>query len=80
MKYSENVSMDFLSVLASVTASPWFMVSMGIWLGTLVIFRLIEVNSLENKIRYILIMFSYVVYSVWLPSFSPISKYSIYVV
>jgi len=66
--------MNFISAFASVTASPWFMIDMGIWLGVIGIFRIIEYNKIENKIRYLLMMFAYAFYSIYLPTFSPISS------
>ncbi|AHC52120.1 4Fe-4S ferredoxin [Sulfolobus acidocaldarius SUSAZ] len=66
--------MDFLSVFATITASPWFMINMGVWMGLLGSFRVLELNKLENKIRYLLMMFAYAFYSIWLPNFSPISS------
>lgn len=71
---SSFILLDALSAFASVTASSWFMISMGIWLGIVGIFRVIEYNKLENKIRYLLMMFAYAFYSIYLPSFSPISN------
>ncbi|WP_231961091.1 4Fe-4S binding protein [Saccharolobus sp. A20] len=69
-----NIIIDFLSIFATVTSSPWFMINIGIWLGILGLFRLLELNKLENKIRFLLMMFAYAFYSIWLPSFSPIAN------
>ncbi|ARM76808.1 4Fe-4S binding protein [Acidianus manzaensis] len=65
---------DFISAFATVTSSVWFMITMGIWLGVLAIFRLIEVKNTENKIRIFLMIFAYAFYSTWLPSFSPLAN------
>ncbi|QKR00908.1 4Fe-4S dicluster domain-containing protein [Metallosphaera tengchongensis] len=64
---------NLVLTFASVTASPWFMINMGIWLGVLGIFRILELRSRENVLRFALMMLSYTFYSIWLPTFSPIS-------
>ncbi len=69
-----NLIMDFLSLFATITATPWFMIVMGIWLGILGFFKVLETNTIENRIRLLLMMFAYAFYSIWLPSFSPISN------
>ena len=65
---------DALSFLVTVTASPWFMIVMGIWLSVLVIDKIKETKKLSNKVRLGLMFSAYWVYSIYLPSFSPISS------
>lgn len=63
---------DFIIIIASVTATSWFMIAMGIWLGILNGFRFVEIR--KNRIRYLLMIGAYFIYSIWLPSFSPVSS------
>ncbi|GGU05638.1 hypothetical protein GCM10007116_22500 [Sulfodiicoccus acidiphilus] len=65
---------DTLSFLVTVTGSPWFMVAMGVWLGALVLDKVRETKKRGNKIRLVLMFVSYWVYSIYLPSFSPIAS------
>lgn len=65
---------DFFSAFVTITASPWFMICIGIWLGILAFFKLLEVRNRENRIRIALMMIAYAFYSIWLPSFSPIAS------
>ncbi|AHC51985.1 4Fe-4S ferredoxin [Sulfolobus acidocaldarius SUSAZ] len=65
---------DFLSVFGSVTGSVWFLIMMGLEMGTLAIFRIKEVRLRENKIRLALMVSAFAIYAVYIPSFSPLAS------
>ncbi|MGA7923323.1 MAG: 4Fe-4S dicluster domain-containing protein [Thermoplasmata archaeon] len=55
--------------VALVAGSTWFLAMMGIEMGILVVFKLRETKSLENKIRMYLMMGSYAAFATFFPSF-----------
>lgn len=65
---------DFLSIFGSVTGSVWFLVMMGLEMGTLAIFRIKEVRLRENRIRLALMVSAFAIYAVYIPSFSPLAS------
>ncbi|WP_054845008.1 4Fe-4S binding protein [Sulfuracidifex tepidarius] len=65
---------DFLSIFGTVTGSAWFLVMMGTEMGLLAAFRIKELKNKENKIRFLLMIGAFAIYTVYLPSFSPISN------
>ncbi len=54
--------------LDAVTASTWFLLMMGVEMGTLVVFKIVETRSRETRIRLALMLGSYGVFVVWFPS------------
>lgn len=54
--------------LATVCASTWFLVMMGVEMGALVVFKLRETRHLENRIRLVLMLGSYAAFAVFYPS------------
>ncbi|MCI4331832.1 MAG: hypothetical protein L3K19_08340 [Thermoplasmata archaeon] len=54
---------------AAVTGSTWFLVMMGVEMGTLVAFKFRETVSRENKVRLGLMLGSYAVFATFFPSF-----------
>lgn len=65
---------DFLSIFGTVTGSAWFLVMMGTEMGLLAVFRIRELKNKENKIRFLLMIGAFAIYTIYLPSFSPISN------
>jgi polyferredoxin len=65
---------DFLSIFGTVTGSVWFLVMMGTEMGLLAVFRIKGLKNKENKVRFILMISAYAIYTLYLPSFSPISN------
>ncbi len=55
--------------LALVCGSTWFLAMMGLEMGVLVVFKLRETKSVENKIRMYLMMGSYAAFATFFPSF-----------
>lgn len=60
---------DFVSFFSSVTLSSWFLVMMGIEMGALAAMRIREVRELETKVRLVLMILAYALYSVFFPYF-----------
>ena len=54
--------------LATVTASTWFLVMMGLEMGMLVVFKFRETRHLENRIRLVLMLGCYAAFVVFYPS------------
>ena len=49
--------------------SPWFLIMMGAEMGALVAFRIRTVRELETKVRLVMVMVAYAVYTILVPSF-----------
>jgi len=60
---------DFFTFFAHVSLSSWFLVMMGIEMGSLVVFKIRTTRELETRIRLGLMLAAYAVYSIYLPSF-----------
>ncbi len=60
---------DFIQYVGLVTGSIWFYIMMGTEMGTLVVFQIGKVHQLETKIRLVLVVVAYSVYSVLVPFF-----------
>lgn len=65
---------DFISIVSTVTGSMWFMIMMGTEMGMLAAFRIRELKKTENRVRIALMIAAYAVYTIYLPSFSPIAS------
>ncbi|BCS92719.1 4Fe-4S binding protein [Metallosphaera javensis (ex Sakai et al. 2022)] len=65
---------DFLSIFGSVTGSIWFLIMMGTEMGMLAVFRIGQVRLRENKVRLALMVSAYAIYTIYLPSFSPLAS------
>ena len=59
-------SVTFVGLLS---LSTFFYLMMGIEMGTLVLFKFLNSKELENRIRLVLLMVAFAVYSVLIPSF-----------
>ncbi|WP_052266636.1 4Fe-4S binding protein [Picrophilus oshimae] len=59
---------DFIAFFGITALSTWFLIMMGIEMGSLVVFRLKSAHP-ENRIRLILMLCAYAIYSVLIPSF-----------
>ncbi|HXQ78856.1 MAG TPA: hypothetical protein VN819_01380 [Thermoplasmata archaeon] len=64
----ENAFTNGFWFLATVAASTWFLVMMGVEMGALVAFKLRETRHLENRIRLVLMMGCYAAFAVFYPS------------
>ncbi len=60
---------DFISYFGTVTGSSWFLIMMGAEMGALVVFKIRITRELETKIRLVLVIVAYFIYSIFLPSF-----------
>ena len=60
---------DFFYFFSIVSLSTWFLVMMGIEMGSLVVFKIMKTRELETRIRLVLMLFAYGVYSILIPSF-----------
>jgi polyferredoxin len=60
---------NFIVYFGSITGSPWFLIMMGAEMGALVVFKIIITRELETKIRLVLVVAAYFIYSIFLPSF-----------
>ncbi len=60
---------DFFRFFADISLSSWFLIMMGIEMGSLVIFKIRKTRDLETKIRLSFMLLAYAVYSILIPSF-----------
>jgi polyferredoxin len=60
---------DFFIFFGSVSLSSWFLVMMGIEMGSLVVFKIRKTRDMETRIRLSLMLVAYGIYSILLPSF-----------
>ena len=60
---------NFLTFFISITASPWYLIMMGVEMGALVVFKMKAARELETKVRLGMVIAAYGVYSIFLPSF-----------
>ncbi|MDA4134496.1 MAG: 4Fe-4S dicluster domain-containing protein [Thaumarchaeota archaeon] len=60
---------DFVIGVASITASFWFLVMMGIEMGALVVFKIKYAREMETKIRLALVLVAYALYSLLIPTY-----------
>ncbi|MEM0156084.1 MAG: 4Fe-4S dicluster domain-containing protein [Thermoplasmataceae archaeon] len=60
---------DFVVSVSSISLSPWFLIMMGIEMGSLVVFKIKITHDRETKLRLFLMLLAYGVYTVYLPSF-----------
>lgn len=60
---------DFIVAVSSITASFWFLVMMGLEMGALVVFKIKYARETETKIRLLLVIAAYAVYTLFLPVF-----------
>jgi polyferredoxin len=60
---------DFIVAVGSVTGSFWFLVMMGIEMGSLVLFKIKYAREMETKIRLLLVVAAYAIYTLFLPVF-----------
>lgn len=60
---------DFIVAVGSVTDSFWFLVMMGFEMGILVAFKIGHARETETKIRLALVIASYAIYALYLPTF-----------
>ena len=60
---------DFILFVSSITASFLFLAMMGIEMGALVVFKIRYAREAETKIRLVLVLVAYAIYSLFLPVF-----------
>jgi polyferredoxin len=60
---------DFIVFVGSITASFLFLAMMGIEMGALVVFKIRYARETETKIRLVLVLVAYALYSLFLPFF-----------
>jgi polyferredoxin len=72
--YGLGLLFDIISIIGAVTGSVWFLIMMGTEMGMLAIFRIKSLRNTENKVRFALMISAYAIYSIFLPTFSPIAS------
>jgi polyferredoxin len=60
---------DFIVFVSSITASFLFLAMMGIEMGALVLFKIRYARETETKLRLLLVIAAYAIYSLFLPVF-----------
>jgi polyferredoxin len=60
---------NFIQYFSLVTNSSWFYIMMGAEMGTLVVMQIRKVRQLETKVRLMLIIVAYALYTVFFPYF-----------
>ncbi len=60
---------DFIVAVGSITASFWFLLMMGIEMGALVVFKIKYAREMETKLRLVLVIVAYALYTLFLPTF-----------
>lgn len=65
---------DIFTLFTSVTSSPLFLISIGLSYLPLILQRMREARKRENKVRIALMMLAFFLYSLYIPSFSPLSN------
>jgi len=60
---------DFISFVGGITGSVWFLIMMGVEMGSLVLFKIRVTRDLETKVRLGLLIVAYATYTVLIPSF-----------
>jgi polyferredoxin len=60
---------DFIVFVSSITASFLFLAMMGVEMGALVVFKIRYARETETKIRLVLLLAAYAIYSLFLPVF-----------
>lgn len=60
---------DFVVFVSSITASFLFLAMMGVEMGALVVFKMRYARETETKIRLVLVLAAYAIYSLFLPVF-----------
>jgi polyferredoxin len=60
---------DFIVFVSSITASFLFLAMMGVEMGALVVFKIRYAREMETRIRLVLIIVAYAIYSLFLPVF-----------
>ncbi|MDA4115115.1 MAG: 4Fe-4S dicluster domain-containing protein [Thaumarchaeota archaeon] len=60
---------DFIVFVSSITASFLFLAMMGLEMGALVVFKIRYARETETKIRLVLLLVAYAIYSLFLPVF-----------
>jgi polyferredoxin len=63
-----NATYNGFWFLAGVTASTWFLVMMGLEMGTLLFFKFRETREFETRVRMVLTMGCYAAFTVFFPS------------
>jgi len=60
---------NFMMFFTTITMSPWYLIMMGIEMGALVVLKIKYTRDLETKIRLVLMILAYGIYTVFLPVF-----------
>lgn len=65
---------NVISYFVSITGSQWMLIIFGSFFTPLVIHKILALKSRGNKVRLMLMLLAYWVYSTYLPNFSPVSS------
>ncbi len=63
------IAYDSIIFIGSITGSSWFLIMMGLEMGSLVVFKILKTRELENRIRLGLLIGAYAIYTILIPSF-----------
>ncbi|BFI76629.1 4Fe-4S binding protein [Sulfurisphaera ohwakuensis] len=74
LPWTGNVLWDGIDIIGSILGSTWFLIMMGIEMGFLAFKKMLEIKVREVKIRMALMILAYAIYSIYIPSFSPLSS------
>ena len=69
-----NPIWNVISYFVSITGSQWILVIFGSFFTPLVIHKILTLKSRGNKVRLMLMLLAYWIYSTYLPNFSPVSS------
>ena len=69
-----NPIWNVISYFVSITGSQWILIILGSFFTPLVIHKILASKSRGNKVRLMLMLLAYWIYSTYLPNFSPVSS------
>jgi polyferredoxin len=69
-----NPIWNVISYFVSITGSQWILIIFGSFFTPLVIHKILTSKSRGNKVRLMLMLLAYWIYSTYLPNFSPVSS------
>jgi polyferredoxin len=69
-----NPIWNVISYFVSITGSQWILIIFGSFFTPLVIHKILASKSRGNKVRLMLMLLAYWIYSTYLPNFSPVSS------
>ncbi|MCH4815700.1 MAG: 4Fe-4S binding protein [Saccharolobus sp.] len=68
-----NALWDLIDIVGSILGSMWFLIMMGIEMGFLAFKKMLEMRVKEVRVRMSLMILAYALYTIYIPTFSPLS-------